>query len=123
MSTVNTKYLVFEDTQTVMDMNKISVFANGSEMPWTYYQADMIEADGGTTSSGGGKRFMWTSESKESSPGSGDAGKYVSEIKRKIKLGNNYVDEVVKNPNLSDYKTWGWPLSKDSQGNGHPHVL
>ena len=117
MSTVNTKYLVFEDTQTVMDMNKISVFANGSEMPWTYYQADMIEADGGTTSSGGGKRFMWTSESKESSPGSGDAGKYVSEIKRKIKLGNNYVDEVVKNPNLSDYKTWGWPLSKDSQGN------
>ena len=34
----NTNYLVFEDSNNVYDMKKINVFANGCEMPWTYYQ-------------------------------------------------------------------------------------
>merc|ERR1711871_549306 len=121
MSSINTKYLVFENSTSSLHMNKISVFANGSEMPWTYYQTDIVD-DNSITGTGTAdllkkedakRRLMWTSESKESSAGAGDAGKYVSEIKRKTRLGSAYVDEIVKNPTISDYKLWGWPLKKD----------
>merc|ERR1711968_217324 len=121
MSSINTKYLVFENSTSSLHMNKISVFANGSEMPWTYYQTDIVD-DNSITGTGTAdllkkedakRRLMWTSESKESSAGAGDAGKYVSEIKRKTRLGSAYVDEIVKNPTIPDYKLWGWPLKKD----------
>ena len=118
MSSINTKYLVFENNTTSLNMNKINVFANGSEMPWTYYQTDIVtNAQLNSPDDNDAKRrLMWTSESKASSSGI-PAGKYVSEIKRKTKLGGSYIDEIVKNPTLTDFKKWGWPLKKDEQAN------
>jgi hypothetical protein len=88
-------------------------------MPWTYYQADIVNNATGTAAEkvDAKRRLMWTSESKNSSASASDAGKYVSEIKRKTLLGGSYVDEVVKNPTLADYQNWGWPLKQDADKN------
>ena len=55
----NVKFLVFEGGNTVLDMEKMSVFKNGQDMPWSYYEADV-------DTSQGMKHFMYTSKS---SPG------------------------------------------------------
>lgn len=110
------KYLVFEESNNVLNMDKISVFKNGSEMPWTYYQADILvnTNESGLAQNEGRKRFMYTSESKPG-PNGEKAGEYASEIKRWIKFGNanTYSEQVIKNPTVSDYKSWGWNLSSD----------
>ena len=96
------KFLVFEGGNTVLDMEKMNVFKNGKEMPWSYYEADV------TGDLSGKKYLMYTSKS---SPGpNGElAGEYVSEIKRWIPVSNNssvYVEQTISNPSESDYKSW-----------------
>jgi len=54
----------------VLNMDKMPVFKNGSEMPWTYYTAS-IEEDT-TNNNEARKRFMYTCESKPSSAGALD---------------------------------------------------
>jgi len=103
-------------------MKKINVLKNGAEMPWTYYQADIINSatETDTTKQVEGKnRFMYTSESKPSASGVKDAGQHVSQIKRYVRFGNSssLQPQVRNNPTIADYEEWGWPLEKDSNGN------
>ncbi len=112
MSTV--KFLVFEGGNTVLDMEKMSVFKNGQDMPWTYYEADILD-----DLSNGHKYFMYTSKSAPG-PNGEKAGEYVSEIKRYIPVGNNdvtFMSQTISNPTADDYKKWGWTLKKDENGN------
>jgi len=108
----NVTYLVFENSTNVLNMNKINVFKNGSEMPWTYYQADIL-ADAGSNA-GGRNRLMYTSESKPG-PNGEKAGKYASQIKRFINFGNasTFQEQTINAPKLADYKSWGWKLASD----------
>ena len=98
----NTNYLVFEDSNNVYDMKKINVFANGCEMPWTYYQTVINLGENGYD------KIMYTSESKFG-PNGEQPGEYVSQIRRR--------SEVINNPTIKDYENWGWKLSKDADGN------
>merc|ERR1711871_921483 len=123
----STTYRVFENTENIMQMMDFSVFANGCEMPWSYYEADVMEStqnalgEAITVASGlrdvALRRLMWTSCSKASSDGKIPAGVNVSQIKRKTKLGSSYIDEVINNPTIEDYKSWQWPLKSDEEGN------
>jgi len=96
------KYLVFENSTNVLDMNKINVFKNGSEMPWTYYQADVKSTTSDITESEGRNRLMFTSESKPG-PNGEKAGKYVSQIKRFIRFGNgeSFKEQSINNPTVA----------------------
>merc|ERR1711871_337299 len=123
----STTYRVFENTENIMQMMDFSVFANGCEMPWSYYESDVMEStqnalgEAITVASGlrdvALRRLMWTSCSKASSDGKIPAGVNVSQIKRKTKLGSSYIDEVINNPTIEDYKSWQWPLKSDEEGN------
>jgi hypothetical protein len=110
----NVKYLVFENSTNVLNMNKINVFKNGSEMPWTYYQADILTTSSNTTESEGRNRLMFTSESKPG-PNGEKAGKYVSKIKKFTQFGNSqsFQEQTINNPTINDYKSWGWKLTSD----------
>jgi hypothetical protein len=83
-------------------MKKINVFANGCEMPWTYYQTVINSGENGYD------KIMYTSESKFG-PNGEQPGEYVSQIRRR--------SEVINNPTVKDYENWGWKLSKDADGN------
>ena len=115
MSTVT--YLVFENSAQGMNMDKMPVFKNGSEMPWTYYTANI--EDDGTNQNEARKRLMFTSESKPSSAGALDAGNNVSQIKKYVPTGAvvsskvQYKELTISNPKASDYESWGWKLEKD----------
>ena len=110
----NVTYLVFENSTNVLNMNKINVFRNGSEMPWTYYQADVNSHADADKESEGRNRLMFTSESKPG-PNGEKAGKYVSQIKRYVRFGNGqkFQEQVINNPTVVDYKSWGWKLASD----------
>jgi len=107
----NVKFLVFEGGNTVLNMEKMSVFKNGQDMPWSYYEADILG-----DASNGHKYFMYTSKSAPG-PNGEKAGEYVSEIKRYIPVGNGgtetFVSQTIANPTLDDYKKWGWPIKID----------
>jgi|UniRef100_A0A6C0IV82 hypothetical protein len=111
------EYLVFENSAQPLDMNEIPVFKNGSVMPWSYYTSN-IETDT-TVTNEARKRFMYTSESKPSAAG-GDAGVHVSQIKRYVQTGittDDYKAITINDPTIADYKSWGWKLNKDQDGN------
>ena len=110
----NVTYLVFENSTKPLDMNKINVFKNGSEMPWTYYQADVLSTNSDETESEGRNRLMFTSESKPG-PNGEKAGKYASQIKRYVQFGNGntFQEQCIDNPTINDYKKWGWQLKSD----------
>jgi len=95
-------------------MDKINVFKNGAEMPWTYYQADILANATTGNDAEGRNRLMFTSESKPG-PNGESAGSYVSQIKRFIKFGNNntFQEQVKNNPTAADYADWGWKLKSD----------
>ena len=118
---MSVKYLVFENSTQKLNMDKIPVFKSGSEMPWSYYTSNI--EDDGTDENEARNRFMFTSESKPSAANAGDAGKHVTQIKRWVRTGLKtgakfqYRYEKIDNPKLSDYKNWGWKLSKDADGN------
>ena len=120
MSTVT--YLVFENSAQVLNMDKMPVFKNGSEMPWTYYTAS-IEEDT-TNNNEARKRFMYTCESKPSSAGALDAGKHVSKICKYVPTGTmssdgttvHYRSVTIENPTVQDYQSWGWKLQKNADG-------
>jgi hypothetical protein len=78
------------------------VFANGCEMPWTYYQTVINSGENGYD------KIMYTSESKFG-PNGEQPGEYVSQIRRR--------SEIINNPTIKDYENWGWNLSKDADGN------
>merc|ERR1712196_125618 len=107
-------FLVFEGSNTCLNMNKISVFRNGIDMPWTYYEAEMTDPSSQYY-------FMWTSKSAPG-PNGEEAGKYVSEITRHVPYGNNsatrtMVKQTKSNPTMADFKEWGWPIKQDKEGN------
>ena len=117
MSTVT--YLVFESSPQTMNMNKINVFKNGSEMPWTYYQSDIIVS--GTNpdpKSEAKKRLMFTSEAKRNT----QQGLYVSQITKYVQTGTLagvkpiFKKASINNPTIEDYKNWDWKLSKNELG-------
>jgi hypothetical protein len=109
------QYNAFEESANILSLNRIPRFEAGIDMPWTYYQVDIIEhSDSDLTEEEkleGKKKFMYTSESTD--------GESVSEIKRWVKYGtsNIYIEQNIKNPTVEDYQEWGWNLSEDQNGN------
>ena len=102
-------------------MNKINVFKNGSEMPWTYYQADLLDNKTGKDNDPTGeakKRLMFTSEAKRND----SQGQYVTQISKYIQTGVSTANYPtfkkisINNPTAEDYKAWGWPLPKNELG-------
>ena len=111
----NTQFLVFEGRNTCLNMDKLSVFRNGIDMPWTYYEND-LEPD--TDDISGQKYFMFTSKS-EPGPKGEKAGVYVSEIAKYVPYGNGntFIKKVIAHPTIEQYKEWGWSFCKDAEGN------
>ena len=112
----NTQFLVFEGRNTCLNMDKLSVFRNGIDMPWTYYENDLEPDTAGDIS--GQKYFMFTSKS-EPGPKGEKAGVYVSEIAKYVPYGNGtgFIKKVIAHPTMDDYKKWGWSFCKDAEGN------
>ena len=113
----NTQFLVFEGRNTCLNMDKLSVFRNGIDMPWTYYEND-LESD--TADISGQKYFMFTSKSAPGPKGE-KAGVYVSEIAKYVPYGNGnantFIKKVIAHPTMDQYKEWGWSFCKDAEGN------
>ena len=109
------QYNAFEESANILNLNRIPRFEAGIDMPWTFYQVDIIEHSDSNLSEEerleGKKRLMYTSESTD--------GESVSEIKRWVKYGTSdiYTEQNIKNPKVEDYREWGWNLSKDQNGN------